>query len=84
MKYVLQVNKDVAFSEKVTLLNTDLPFLENKPVSCLCFAADQGLLSKSTLSQDSRNLKRMIGISHRSVTGEIFASIRSQWVRSTV
>ena len=48
MKYVLQVNKDVAFSEKVTLLNTDLPFLENKPVTCLCFAADQGLPSKST------------------------------------
>ena len=46
MKFVLQVNKDVAFSEKVTLLNTDLPFLENKPVTCLCFAADQG--SKST------------------------------------
>ena len=36
------MNKDVAFSDKVTLLNTDLPFLEDKSVTALCFAADQG------------------------------------------
>ena len=45
MPLILQVNKDVAFSDKVTLLNTDLQFLENKPVTSLCFAADQGRYS---------------------------------------
>ncbi len=36
-----QVNKDVEFSDHVTLLNTDLPYLLDRPITDVTFAPDQ-------------------------------------------
>jgi WD40 repeat protein len=39
--FCFQLNKDVEFSDNVSLLNTDLPYLLDRPVTCLAFAPDQ-------------------------------------------
>ena len=36
-----QEQKDVEFSDKVTILNTELDFLSNRPITSLAFAPDQ-------------------------------------------